>query len=131
MQRLIVVPATVAFVFLLVQFATASKDNIRYLHPSRRVGETCWSVQICKRQTMRALMASLGRLLALQASAMRIGKPRHAIIFVDPCMDAHDTYSKVQLTAAASVICVMEATSHTMPAARAFKSSSARWVVNP
>ena len=50
---------------------------------------------------MRALMASLGRLLALQASAMpmRIGQPRHAVLYVDPCMDPHENDLRVQLTA--------------------------------
>ena len=48
------------------------------------------------RSSMRAL---LGRLLALQASAMRIRTPRHAVIYVDPCEDPHELDARLQLTA--------------------------------
>ena len=48
---------------------------------------------------MRGIVAALGRLLALQPSAMPVSKPRHAVIHVDPCVEAHDTDMRVQLTA--------------------------------
>ena len=53
----------------------------------------------CAIRAMRGIVAALGRLLALQPSAMPVSKPRHAVIHVDPCVEAHDTDMRVQLTA--------------------------------